>query len=135
MTFHSGTGGTATYGGQELPVTSWGVDPSVEIVEFRNSKTGGYSKLEATYKTCPFTIELDYDFDQNPFAIGAGLTIGTVVVNVKLFLRGAGTNPSAQPFWSFPSAVVVSTPQRNETNGRVTTTINLRNDGAFTYPT
>jgi hypothetical protein len=134
MTFHSGTGGTVTIGGVELPVTSWSVDPSVEIVPFRNSKSGGYSIKEPTYKDANFTVEVDFDYDANPFAVAGGLTIGTTVSAVKLFLRGAGTVPTAQPYWSFPSAIIVSTPQRNETNGRLTTTFNMTANGAFTYP-
>jgi hypothetical protein len=134
MTFHSGVGGTATVGGAELPVTDWNTDPSVEIVQFRNSKTGGYSVKEATYKDANFSVGVDYDFDANPFGIAGGLTIGTILSNVKLFLRGAGTNPAAQPYWLFPSAIVVSTPQRLVVNGNITTTFNFTASGTFSYP-
>src|SRR4051794_39671787 len=124
MTFHSGVGGTATIGGTELPVTDWSTDPTVEIVPFRNSKTGSFSVKEATYKDANFSIGVDYDFDSNPFAVAGGITIGTILSTVKLPLRGAGTGGTA-PFWLFPSAIVVSTPQRLEVNGRVTTTFNI----------
>lgn len=133
MTFHSGVGGTATIGGTELPVTDWSVDPTVEIVPFRNSKTGSYSVKEATYKDVNASIGVDYDFDSSPYSVAGGITIGTVLSNVKLHLRGAGSGGTS-PFWNLPSAIVVSTPQRLEVNGRIVTTINVTGSGSFTYP-
>lgn len=125
-TFHAGNQGTATINAVELAVVSWSVDPSVEIARFRNSKTAGFTVKEATWKEATFSIEVDWDFDLNPFA---AVGLGTTVTNVKLFLRGTGGQ-----FWLFPSAIVVGTPQRTEVDGKVTTTINLENSGTFTAP-
>jgi hypothetical protein len=130
MTFHSGTTATAKVGATELPVVSWNVDPSVEIQRFINSLTGNFAQKEATFKDARFTLVLDYDFEASPFAATPNLTIGTKVTNVKLYLDG----PSGTKFWSFPSAVVVSTPQSNEVAGKPVTTINLENDGTFSAP-
>lgn len=135
MTFHSGNQGTATINGVELPVTAWSTTPAVDIIRFANSKTGGFRKKEATYKDADFTIEVDYDFDANPFAVAPGLTVGTVVTNIKLFLRGSPIGaPTAQPYWNFPSAIVTTTPQRLENEGKITTSFSFTADGTFSPP-
>jgi hypothetical protein len=125
-TFHAGNTGTVTIGATELAVTGWAVDPSAEVARFRNSKTGGYTAKEVTWKEATFTIDVDYDFDANPFTT---LGFGTNVTNVKLYLHGA-----TSPFWNFPKAIVVGTPQRTEVDGKITTTFNLENDGTFSTP-
>lgn len=124
-TFHAGNGGTATVNSVELAVKGWSVDPSVEVARFRNSKTAGYTVKETTWKEATFSIDVDWDFDLNPFA---ALGLGSTVTNVKLFLRAAGQ------FWLFPSAIVVSEPQSLEVNGEIVTRINLENSGTFTAP-
>lgn len=129
MTFHSGIQSTAKVADVELPTTKWNVDPKVEIVEFKNSKTGTFAQKEATYQDCPFTIEVDYDFDANPFGVTPGLKVGTVLTDVKLYLRG-----TAGDYWDFPTSIVVGTPQSVESEGKVTTTINCTNSGPYGYP-
>jgi hypothetical protein len=140
MTFHSGKGGTATFtpagGGTsvvELPITNWSVDPKTEMVNFRNSKTGNYSKKEATFKDCDFTIGLDYDFDGSVFAAPISLNEGDVLTGVHLYLGPTGTTSTS--FWLFPSAIVLGTPQTLEVDGKIGTTINCTADGTWTPPT
>lgn len=133
MTFHSGIASTATVNGTELPSTRWTVEPRVDIVEFKNSKTDAYAQKEATFKSCDFTIDLDYDFDANPFLVGPGLTIGTKLTDVKLYMQGGGTGGSGS-YWSFPSAIITGTPMTSENEGKVTVTLNCTNDGTFSPP-
>lgn len=125
-TFHAGNQGTATVAGVELSVVSWSVDPNTEIARFRNSKTAGFTKKEATWKEATFTIDVDWDFDANAFAT---VGLGTTVTNVRLYLRTTSGN-----YWSFPSAIVVGTPQRTDVDGKIVTTLNLENDGTFSAP-
>jgi hypothetical protein len=131
MTFHSGKGGTALINATELPITDWSVDPTTEIVNFRNSKTGNYSKKESTFKDCDFSITLDHDFDANPFAAPLALVPGQTLTNVKLVLNGGSVGTS---FWLFPSAIVKGTPQTLEIEGKIKTVINCTADGTWTSP-
>lgn len=133
MDFHSGIGGTATINGTELPVTGWDVDPSIEIVNFRNSKTDEFSVKEGTFKDATFTIRFDWDFDDNPFAAPIDVDLGTVLTNVRLWLRGGGAGGTGN-YWHFPLAIATGTPQSLETEGKITTSINATNSGAFGRP-
>ena len=130
MTFHAGNKGLVTVNGVELPTVNWSVDPAIDIQRFANSKTAGFRKKEGTYKDATFSAEIDYDFDLNPFGVtGGNLQIGNFVTNVRLYL-----NTTSGPYWHFPSAIVTSTPQRSENEGKITTTVNFEADGAFTPP-
>lgn len=130
MTFLAGNTGTATFNGVEVPVTGWNVNPSVDVVRFANSKTSGFRKKQTTYKDATFSVDMDYDFDSSPFAVSPGLTLGAVLTNVKLFLNG-----TSGKFWNFPSAICVSTPQRLDNEGKITTSANFEADGTFSPPT
>lgn len=125
-TFHAGNQGTATVNGVELSVTDWSVNPAVELARFRNSKTAGFTRKEKTWSDATFSITVDFDFDLNPFAT---LPLGTTVTNVRLYIRGTSSQ-----FWSFPSAVVVSTPQSVNVDGKIQTSFSLENDGSFVAP-
>lgn len=135
MELHSGKTGTVTIASGtstvELPITNWNVDPTTEIVNFRNSKTGNYSVKESTFKDCTFSVAFDHDFDENPFAAPLSLDPGDELTNVKLFLNGGTSGTS---FWLFPSAIVVGTPQTLEIEGKINTTINAEANGAWTKP-
>lgn len=124
--FHAGNQGTATINGVELAVMSWNVAPVVELARFRNSKTAGFTKKEATWKDATFTITVEYDFLANPFAV---LPAATTVTNVKLYLRG-----TSGPYWLFPSAIVVGDPQSVDVDGKIGTSFSLEADGTFARP-
>lgn len=138
MEFHSGIGGAATFvraGGTnvvELAITNWNFDPKVDIVPFRNSKTGNYSKKEATYHDADGSMTFDFDFDDNPFATPVSLSEGDNITDVKLFLGPSGTNSTL--FWLIPSAIVTGTPQTLEVDGKIGTVVNFTADGAWTPP-
>jgi len=127
--FRSGKTGTATINGTELAVTDWSVTPGVEIVRFRNSRTGTYDQKEGTFRDASGTISFDYDFDQSPWGAPLSLEEGDTVTNVRLYLNG-----TSGPYWEFPSAVITGTPQSLSTAGKITTSINFENSGVFTRP-
>jgi hypothetical protein len=129
MTFTSGKDGKATVNGTELPITRWNAAPALELVDFRNSKTGSFTDFEDTFKDLRVTIEVDWDVDQQPFAAPFGLLLGALLTNVKLYVKGL-----TGPFWSLPSAKVVNTPQSVEVAGRVTTSFEIRAKGSFKSP-
>jgi hypothetical protein len=133
MEFHSGIASTASVGGTELPSTGWDVDPTIEIVNFRNSKTDAYSLKEGTFKDVTFTIRVDYDFDANPFQAPVSIDVGTILSNVRLYLQGGGSGGTGD-FWHFPTAIVTGTPQSVETEGKISTTINATNSGEWGRP-
>jgi hypothetical protein len=131
MTFHSGIRATATIGGttNELPITKWSVTPKVDIVQFRNSKTGKFSLKEATFYDCDFSITVDRDFDANPFDAPFGLIVGATITGTHLYVHG-----SADIFWLFPSAIVVGTPNETEVDGKESLTFDFTAAGTFSYP-
>jgi hypothetical protein len=135
MELHSGKDGAATLASGtntiSLPITGWSVDPTTEIVRFRNSKTGNYSVKEGTFLDCTFSITIDHDFDENPFASPVSLAPGLLLTDVNLFLNG-GTNGTS--FWDFPEAITVGTPQTLEIEGKIVTTINAEASGAWNPP-
>ncbi len=130
MEFHSGVNASAKIGIVELATTNWSVDPSVDEVVFRNSKTNEYSVIETTFKQCTGTVDVDYDFDANVFTAATPLTIGAQITDLKLYLDDVADSTL---FWLFPIAVILSTPQSVSTEGKITTSIRFRNSGIF-YP-
>jgi hypothetical protein len=132
--FHSGFGGTAAVGGNELPVTSWEVQPSVELTQFRNSRSGGFVLREATYKDCLVSIQLDYDFGNNPFAAPTAIVVGATLSNVNLYLHQSSAGALNGSYWNFASLIVEGTPQQLVVDGKITTKVMCRGNGSFTYP-
>jgi hypothetical protein len=130
MEFHSGVNGSAKIGATEVATVGWSVDPSVDEVVFRNSKTDAYSVIETTFKQCTGTIDADFDFDANIFTDASPLTLGAELTDLKLYLDDVN---DATMYWHFPIAVVLSTPQSVATEGKITTSIRFRNSGIF-YP-
>jgi hypothetical protein len=126
MTNHSGKDGTATINGAEIPLTGWSVNPTSDIVGFRNSKTGKFTKRETTFKDLTFSIDLDFDFDANPFAVGVGLIPGAALTNVKLYLNGV-----AGLFHNIPEAIVTGTPQSLTVEGKIITRVNGVTNGTY----
>jgi hypothetical protein len=130
MEFHSGVNASAKIGVTELATTNWSVDPAIDIVNFRNSKTDAYSVKETTFKNCTGTIDVDFDFDDNPFTAATPLVLGTVLTDLKLYVDDVADNTL---YWHFPLAIVTSTPQSAPTEGKITTSIRFENSGIF-YP-
>jgi hypothetical protein len=127
--FKSGINGKATVNGTELAIINWNTEATVEKVEFKNSRTGTTAKKELTYRDVRFSMEVDIDLDANPFAAPLNVRAGTKLTNVRLFINGlTGLG------WTFPSAVVMGTPQRLEVAGKVITTFNCENDGPYGEP-
>jgi hypothetical protein len=129
MEFHSGRESTATINGTELPTTGWSVDPTSEIVTFRNSKTDRYSLKEATYHDLSGSITIDFDHDENPFVAPIGLADGAELTDVKLYTNGVGSL-----FYDLPSIIIVGTPTSVETEGKLSVTINFTNNGEYGTP-
>ena len=116
--FHSGYFGTAALGSNELSITSWEVHPTAQLVEFKNSKSGGFVLREATFKDCTVTIDLDFDFGNNPFQSPFAIQPGTTLSTVKLFLFQSAAGMLDGLAWTFTSLVVDSTPQQLKVDGR-----------------
>lgn len=129
MTFNSGYKGTATIGGNEVPLINWSVSPTADMVKFMNSKSGGYVLREATFKDCTVSFEIDYDFDANPFAAPTNITVGVELTNVRLYLNGTSGS-----YWNFPKLKVIGTPQQLQVTGKITTKVNCAINGTFAYP-
>jgi hypothetical protein len=132
--FHSGSFGTAALGTNELSVTGWEVQPTAQLVEFKNSKSGGYVLREATFKDCSVTIQIDYDFGNDPFSSPYSLAPGATLTNVVLCLHQTAAGALDGPNWSFTSLVVDGTPQQLQVDGRITTRVTAKGNGSYTAP-
>jgi hypothetical protein len=132
--FHSGFYGTAAVGGNELPILNWEVQPTVELQQFKNSRSGGFIIREATFKDCTVSIQLDYDFGNNPFATPFSLTIGSTITNVNLYLHQTAPGSLNGSYWSFSTLIIEGTPQQLMVDGKITTKILCKGSGSFTYP-
>jgi hypothetical protein len=130
--FHSGSFGTAALGSNELSITGWEVNPTAQLVEFKNSKSGGYVLREATFKDCSVTIDADFDFGNNPFQSPYSITPGTTLTNVKLCLHQSTSGALDGLAWTFTSLVVDSTPQKLLVDGKVTTRFTAKGNGSYT---
>jgi hypothetical protein len=132
--FHSGSFGTAALGTNELSVTAWEVQPTAQLVEFKNSKSGGYVLREATFKDCSVTITIDYDFGNDPFSAPYSIAPGATLTNVNLCLHQSTSGALDGPKWNFTSLVVDGTPQTLQVDGRISTRITSKGNGSYTAP-
>ncbi len=130
--FHSGSFGTAALGTNELSITAWSVQPTAQLVEFKNSKSGGFVLREATFKDCSVAIEMDFDFGNNPFQTPFSIQPGTTLTNVKLCLHQSAAGVLDGLAWTFSSLVVDSTPQSLKVDGKITSRFTAKGNGSFT---
>lgn len=134
-TYHSGFFGTAAVNGVELSVISWSVNPTSDIVVFKNSKTGRYPYREPTYiDVSNISIAVDYDFTQNPYQSPLTIQVGTTLASVNLYMHQTAAGSLNGPFWGFTSVVVVTTPQDLQVDGKIGTSFTCAINGPFTYP-
>lgn len=124
----SGRTGTATINGNEVALVNWNVNPTSEIVRFKNSRSGRFPKTESTFFDATVSFSIDYDFDAGIFESPTSVTPGTVLTNVKLFLTG-GT--SGTKYHNFPLLVVQGTPQSLQIDGKIATSVNCVADGTY----
>lgn len=132
--FHSGAFGTAAIGTSELPITGWEVQPTAELQQFKNSKSGGYVLREATFQDCSVMVLMDYDFANSPFSMPYAIAVGTTLTNVNLFLNQSVSGAMDGSHWTFTSLIVDSTPQQLVVDGKITTKVMCKGNGSFTYP-
>lgn len=133
LTAFNGFLATATVNGVDPSIMSWSVDPTVGITELWSSLGGGFINVQTNFQRCTFSLVLELNFAQNPFQAPLTLQIGTAITNTKLFTHQSGFNTDDGLAWQFPAAVIISTPQRAELAGKITTSINCRANGPFTY--
>lgn len=135
MDFQSGIDGKAFVGASELAIIGWTTNPTSEVQRFRNSKTGRFTLKEPTFKDVTGTVTIEHDFDDPIFELGTPIEAGEFIEDVKLYLRKNDTAPLAtEPYWSFPSMLVTSTPQSLEVDGKIQTSFNFEGDGEFGTP-
>jgi hypothetical protein len=126
MTFHTGQSGFALLGSTGLPLLHWQVQPTAELIEFRNSKSGATPIRDSSFTDAIVSFQIDFDFDANPYA---SITAGATLSSVKLYLLGP-----AGDYWDLPSLVIEGCPQQLDVNGQIVTRVNCRIDGPFGYP-
>ena len=131
MEHASGKNSTFAVNGTSYDGKGWTVDPQAAESRTDNTSDNGYSNRIVNMKDCKFTLEFDWDVSENLMSATPNLAIGTVLTNVKLFLDEAG---SSTCYWSFPSAIVLSTPMQSKVGDTIKWTVNCANKGAFSPP-
>lgn len=134
--FQSGFNGTAVLQGYELPVISWSISPTVELVTFKNSRSGPWVLRASTFKDASGTIEIDYDFANPLYSTnGPAITVSSVITNMQLFLHQTSRGNLDGSYWNVLSAIVDGEPQRLMNDGKITTSISWKNAGmSIQYP-
>lgn len=137
--FHSGRFATAYMGSttasSELPTKSWSVDESPEMVTFRNSRTGRFTVAEQTFLNVGASINIDYDFANNPFlAANGGLAIIPGNSNSARLFVGGNTTPTNSAFWDFPQCIVNGINHTVDLEGKPQLTVRIMGTGTYSEP-
>lgn len=133
--YHSGFMSTAAVGTNELSCKKWTVTPQSETYKTKTSRSGVIPQYEGTFQEYRVSIELDFDFANNPFQAPISIAVGTVLTNLYLFLHQSAKSALDGPKWSFSSFYVETTPQSGEVAGGLPQTINGYGFGTFAAPT
>ncbi len=134
MDFQSGRYGKALVGAVELAITGWTMNPTTEVVRFRNSLTSGGTLKEPTFTDGTGSMTVDHDFDASPFDAPISIVVGQFLTGVKLYLRKSTPALASEPYWDLRSILVTGTPQSLEIEGKIQTTFNFEVDGLIGYP-
>lgn len=128
--FMSGITGTATIGTNELDVTDWDVTATAVILAYVNSKTGLHPVKQSTLIDAVFSIGVDMDVANQPFASPYNVKAGDTLANVKLYCDG----PAGSVFWGFTAAEVRSTSMSMQRPGKIGIRLNCEASGTFNAP-
>lgn len=115
------------YGGNK----GWSVDPSVEDLRTDNTADNGFSNRIAGINDLPWTIEHDWDADNNPMDDPPALYPGSVLTDLRLYLDQLA---SGAIYFGMPKAIVLGTPVNAMIDAIVHITVNGANKGAYTKP-
>lgn len=131
---HNGYRGRVFYASNELCVTSWSLDLTVDEEETTNSCSAGGKDYEYGAVGGTGTIEADWDVTANPFDDPPNITLGEKVTLLLYVHSAPGVGAQDGPFWSF-TAAVTSISMSVPATGKVTYTMNFTVNGTITYPT
>lgn len=132
--FYSGFYGSASVGANELALMMWSVTPTVQLVEFRNSRSGNYVVRQSTFSDVSGDLTVDYDFANDYFAAPFNLNPGTILTNLLLYLHQPSKSELSGPEWTFASVIIDSTPQTLDINGKIGTKFSFKGAGGNVTP-
>lgn len=134
--FYSGFFGTAAIAANELAVVKWSINPTAKLEEFRNSLSGAYVVRQSTFLDFSGSLDIDYDFANGLFLTTyGGLTPGTILAGLRLFLHQTAKSALNGSFWGIPSAIVDGTPQDLTVDGKIITRVMYKGAGGnLIYP-
>lgn len=128
--FFSGKNGKVTVNGTELLITGWKVEPEAERHDVTHTGSSGFGNIITSIKRAKFTIEMNWNAQQNPLDDPPNLVEGATITNVKCYLDGL-----TSPFWLFSSAKVLTNPVESKVGDVTKITVNCESDGSYTRPT
>jgi hypothetical protein len=113
----------------------WSVNPTADELDTTNFEGDGFGDRIAGILDAEFTVDADWDSNNNNYLDPPDIVPGAEIFNVKLFLDGdepisMTTDPR---FWFFPSALVLSVPSNAEVRGLLTISFTAKNKGIY-YP-
>jgi hypothetical protein len=115
--------------GTTYTARKWTVTPTVEELDITNFEGAGYADRIAGIYDAEIMVEADWDSANNNFDNPPSIVVGTILLNVVLYL-----NDTSGPFWSFPSALITTTPNTADVRGKVELNFTAKTKGTFTYP-
>lgn len=114
--------------GSVVACKEWNVEPKVDALETTNFEGSGYGDYIAGIIDADIT--LTFDMDSAAFQTGnpPNLAAGATITNLLLYTNGVG---SAK--WTFPSALVVTSPMNAAVRDLLKGTATLKGKGIFSF--
>lgn len=129
FTPRSGKNAVVRIGTTVVTCHDWSVDYSADELPVDNFEDGGFGRTTTGLLRAKITLEMDADSAANPYDSPIALNPGTVVTNLKCYLNG-----TSNAFWLFPTAVVLTAPQKAGVKGTISNTFTLASQGVFSQP-
>jgi len=130
-----GSGSASGSAAFEFGCVSWSVNPTIMIVEFVNSLTGGHVLREGTFWDVTGTIDAEFDFGNELWADYPTLPIpGSNLTNLYLYVRQTAKSQYNGVFWTFSSVIVTAAPMQVAVTGKPTYRIPFAGNGTISPP-
>jgi hypothetical protein len=125
---HSAKNAKVRINGAVYTAKKWSVNPTADELDITNFEGQGYGDRIAGILDAEFTVEADWDSENNNYGSPPNIVPGAPLTEVKLFL-----NDTSGLFWRFPLALVISVPSNAEVRGLLTISFTAKNKGIY-YP-
>lgn len=129
-----GKTGRVFYDGNELCITSWEIEVTVDEVDTTNSCSAGYGEVDYGTIRATGSVEAFWDISANPFDAPPDFDIGERV-DLKLYVHAtSGVGAEDGPFWQLNAGMKMF--RMGVTSGQdVKYSFDFSSHGPITFPT